>query len=82
MAVVAVDERGRLTIPKELAVRSTSVTLIPAGPFFIVIPVPNRPLESSAKWLDSKRTRKSLKALAEKTARQDAVKRAKRRKEI
>lgn len=82
MAVVAVDERGRLTIPKELAVRSTSVTVIPAGPFFIVIPIPNRPLESSAKWLGTHRTRKNLKALAEKTGRQDAVGRAKRRKQI
>jgi hypothetical protein len=82
LAVIAVDERGRLTIPKEMAVRSTSVTLIPAGPFFIVIPVPNRPLESSAEWLETKRTRKSLKALAEKTARRDAVKRARRRNQI
>ncbi len=82
MAVVSVDERGRLTIPKELAVRSTNVTLIPAGPFFIVIPVPSVPLESCAKWLETKRSRKSLKALAERAARQDAVKRAKRRKQV
>jgi hypothetical protein len=82
LAVVTVDERGRLTIPKELAVRSTSVTLIPAGPFFIVIPIPSTPLESSARWLGTHRTKKSLKALAERLARQDAVKRAKRRKQI
>lgn len=73
---------GRLTIPKELALRSTRVALVPAGSFFIVIPIPNRPLESSAKWLGTKHTRKNLKALAEKAARQDAVERAKRRSQI
>lgn len=82
MAVVAVDDRGRLTIPKELALRSTSVTVIPAGTFFIVVPVPNNPLESSGRWLDSKRTRRSLKAVAEKAAHQDAVKREKKRKQL
>ena len=80
--MVAVDERGRLTIPKELQVRSISVTVIPAGPFFIIIPIPNRPLESSSKWLDTHRTRKDLKTLAERAARQDAVRRTKRRKQI
>ena len=82
MAVVAVDERGRMTIPKELALRGTTVTVIPAGAFFVVVPIPNNPLESSGKWLDSKRTKKSLKALAEKAARLDAVKRAKKRKQL
>jgi bifunctional DNA-binding transcriptional regulator/antitoxin component of YhaV-PrlF toxin-antitoxin module len=81
MAVVVVDERGRLTIPSEFDVRGTRATLIPAGPFLIVIPIPRQPLEASAKWLDSKRTRRELKALAERAARGDAVKRAKRRKQ-
>jgi virulence-associated protein VagC len=82
LAVVAVDERGRMTIPKELALRGTTVTVIPAGAFFVVVPVPNSPLEISGKWLDSKRTKSSLKALAEKAARLDAVKRAKKRKQL
>jgi bifunctional DNA-binding transcriptional regulator/antitoxin component of YhaV-PrlF toxin-antitoxin module len=38
MAVVIVDERGRLTIPSELHVRDTKATLIPAGPFLIKRP--------------------------------------------
>jgi len=82
MAVVVVDERGRLTIPSQFEVRDTKATLIPAGPFLIVVPIPQHPLEASASWLDSKFSRKELKALAEKTARADAVKRAKRRKQI
>jgi len=81
MAVVVVDERGRLTIPSEFDVRGTKATLIPAGPFLIVIPIPREPLETSAKWLGSKLTRKELKVVAERAARRDAMKRAKRRKQ-
>lgn len=81
MAVVVVDERGRLTIPSEFDVKATRATVIPAGPFLIVVPIAPHPLEASASWLDSKRSRKQLKALAEKAARTDAVVRAKRRKQ-
>jgi len=82
MAVVVVDDRGRLTIPRELDIRSTRATLIPAGPFLVIVPIPSRPLEASASWLDTKLSRKELKALAEKAARKDALKRAKRRKQF
>jgi len=82
MAVVVVDDRGRLTIPSEFDIRGTRATLIPAGPFLIIVPIPSRPLEASASWLDTKLSRKELKALAEKTARKDALKRAKRRKQF
>ena len=82
MAVVVIDERGRLTIPSSLQVRDTKATLIPAGPFMIIIPLPTRPVEASSDWLRTKLSRKDLKALAEKQARKDAVKRAKRRKQL
>lgn len=82
MAVVVVDGRGRLTIPSELQVRDTRVTLIPAGPFMILIPLPARPLEASGGWLRTRHSRKELKAIAEKEARKDAIKRAKRRKQL
>lgn len=82
MAVVVVDERGRLTIPSELQVKDTRATLIPAGPFLIIIPLPAQPLESSGGWLQTKLSRKELKALAEKQARSDAAKRARRRKQL
>jgi len=82
LAVVVIDERGRFTIPSELQVRDTKATLIPAGPFMIIIPLPTRPVEASGNWLRTNRSRKELKVLAEKAARKDAVKRAKRRKQL
>jgi bifunctional DNA-binding transcriptional regulator/antitoxin component of YhaV-PrlF toxin-antitoxin module len=82
LAVVVVDDRGRLTIPKEFEVRGTRATVIPAGPFLIVVPIPPQPIEASSSWLESKLSRKELKALAEKAARKDAVGRAKKRKQI
>jgi len=81
MAVVVVDERGRLTIPSELHVRDTKATLIPAGSFLIIVPIPSQPLAASASWLRTKLSNKELKALAEKQARKDAVKRARRRRQ-
>jgi hypothetical protein len=82
MAVVVIDERGRMTIPSELQIRDTKATLIPAGPFMIIIPLPTRPVEASGGWLRSKLSRRGLKAMAERRARKDAVERAKRRKQL
>jgi len=82
MAVVVIDDRGRLTIPSELHVRDTKATLIPAGPFMIIIPLPSHPVEASGGWLRTKRSINDLKSLAEKQAHRDAVKRAKRRKQL
>jgi len=82
MAEVVVDERGRPTIPSELHVRDTKATLIPAGPFMIIIPLPTHSVTTSGGWLGTKLGRTELKALAEKQARKDAVKRAKRRKQL
>jgi bifunctional DNA-binding transcriptional regulator/antitoxin component of YhaV-PrlF toxin-antitoxin module len=82
MAVVVIDERGRLTIPSELQVRGIKAMLIPAGPFMIIIPLPQKALDASGGWLRTKSSRKELKVQAEKEARKDAVKRAKRRKQL
>ena len=82
MAVVVVDERGRLTIPSDFQVRDTKATLIPAGPFLIIIPLPTHPVEASGGWLRTTLCWKELKALAEKQERKDAVKRARRRKQL
>jgi virulence-associated protein VagC len=82
MAVVVVDNGGRLTIPRQFELRDTKATLIPAGPFLILVPVPRQPLDASASWLDSTRSRKELKGMAEKVARKDVMIRAKRRKPI
>ena len=82
MAVVSVDDRGRLTIPKELGVRSTRVVIIPAGSFFVTIPLPGTPLETAEGWLKTDKTRGTLKEIAEKSASDDAVKRARRREQV
>jgi len=71
----------RIKIPSELHVRDTKATLIPAGPFLIIVPIPSQPLVASASWLRTKLSNKELKALAEKQARKDAVKRARRRRQ-
>ena len=82
MTVVTVDERGRMTIPKELGVKKTRAIIIPAGSFFVTIPLPAQPHEHAGSWLPSKRERKELKALAEESALEDSLERAKRRKQV
>ena len=81
MAIVKVDERGRITIPKEIGVRNTRAVIMPAGSFF-VIPLPAELHKYAGSWLPSKRGRKKLKEVAEKLAYKDAVERAKRRKQL
>jgi bifunctional DNA-binding transcriptional regulator/antitoxin component of YhaV-PrlF toxin-antitoxin module len=82
MVIVKIDERGRMTIPKKLRIRSTKAIVIAAGNFLITIPLPIKLDEYAGSWLPSKRERKELKVLAEKAAAEDAVKRARRRRQI
>lgn len=82
MAIVKVDERGRMTVPKELGIRETKAIIIPAGSFFVAIPLPKAPHEKAKDWLATSKSRKDLKILAEKAAREDAMKRVKRRKQL
>ncbi|MBS7649694.1 MAG: VapB-type antitoxin [Candidatus Bathyarchaeia archaeon] len=82
MAIVKVDERGRMTIPKELGIRETKTIIIPAGTFFVIIPLPKIPYEEAEGWLSTEKDREELKILAERMASEDAVKRAKRRKQL
>ncbi len=82
MAMVTVDDRGRMTIPKEYGIEKTRTIVIPAGSFFITIPLPTKPHEHACSWLPSKQQRRELKALAEKSAMENAVKRAEGRNQI
>ncbi|MBS7645698.1 MAG: hypothetical protein QXR65_07090 [Candidatus Bathyarchaeia archaeon] len=43
MAVVKMDARGRMTIPKEIGVRDVKAIVIPAASFFVTIPLPGKP---------------------------------------
>lgn len=82
MSVVNVDERGRLTLPKETGVRKTRAVVIPAGSFIVIVPLPPKPSEYAKNWLKTEKERKELKKDAERLGREDAVKRAKRRKQL
>jgi len=43
MVIVNIDERGRMTIPKEMGVRKTRAIVMPAGSFIVTIPLPRAP---------------------------------------
>jgi bifunctional DNA-binding transcriptional regulator/antitoxin component of YhaV-PrlF toxin-antitoxin module len=81
MSVVKIDGKGRMTIPKALGLKETRAIIIPAGSFFVVVPIPKKPLEVARQWLSSDRERRDLKELAEDAAMEDASKRAERRKQ-
>ena len=82
MPVVEIDERGRVTVPKKLGLRKTRVLIIPAGSFFVTIPLPKTPQREAEKWLSMKKERRELKAQAERAARRDSGNRAKRRQQL
>jgi bifunctional DNA-binding transcriptional regulator/antitoxin component of YhaV-PrlF toxin-antitoxin module len=82
MSVVEIDDRGRMTVPKKLGLRKSRALIIPAGSFFVTIPLPKTPQKEAEKWLSTKKERKELKIQAEKTAREDAANRAKRRRQL
>jgi len=82
MSVVEVDERGRMTIPKEIGLRKAKAAVIPAGSFFVVIPIVGDPYKVASGWLQAKEDAHALKKIAEEKATRDAVERAKRRKQL
>lgn len=82
MSIVNVDERGRLTLPKETGVRKTRAVVIPAGSFIVIVPLPPKPSEYAKGWLKTKKRRKELKKGAEKLAKKEAARRARRRKQL
>ena len=71
MSVVKIDNRGRLTLSRELKGADKAV-VINAGTFIVVIPLPKHPEIHALGWLASKTS--SLKK-AEEKAREDAVSR-------
>jgi len=82
MSVVEIDERGRMTVPKKFNLRKSRAIIIPAGSFFVTIPLPKAPQKEAEKWLPTNREHRELKNLAEKAATEDAVSRAKRRQQL
>jgi bifunctional DNA-binding transcriptional regulator/antitoxin component of YhaV-PrlF toxin-antitoxin module len=82
MSVVEIDDRGRMTIPKKIGLKKSRAIVIPAGSFFVTIPLPKTPQKEAENWLPTSKERKQLKIEAEKLAREDAVNRAKRRHQL
>lgn len=80
MSVVKIDNRGRITLSRELRGGDKAV-VINAGTFIVVIPLPSRPEIHALGWLGSKKSTINLKAIGEEKAREDAVSRARRRKQ-
>jgi hypothetical protein len=82
MSIVDIDDRGRMTIPKEIGLRGHRAAIIPAGSFFVVVPIVGDPYKFAGGWLDTDRDAKTLKETAERKAGEDAAERARRRKQL
>lgn len=78
--MVEIDQRGRLTLPRELRSEGKGrAFIISAGTFLVLIPISNKPAEVAMDWLKSDRETVQLRKLAEMKARDEAVSRAKRK---
>ena len=72
MAVAKVDDRGRIKLPREMALPGESVIIIDASSYFVGIPIPSDPLLSSGSWLEEARDARELEGAAEERAGEDA----------
>jgi len=82
LSVVDIDDRGRMTIPKEIGLKGSRAAIIPAGSFLVVVPIVGDPYQVASSWLDTERDSKALKEGAEKKAAEDALDRARRRRQL
>ena len=78
MSLVKIDPRGRITIKGSQDIGDRAI-VIPAGTFYVVVPVGPQPKKTAKSWLSTKLSTKELKEKAEELAYQDAIERAKRR---
>lgn len=75
MSVVEIDERGRVTIPKEMRVDADRALIISMGETYMVVPIPKSPAE-----FDLKETGKTAKGVAERRLSAEVRERAARRR--
>ena len=66
MSIVEIDERGRVTIPKEMRIEAEKALIIPMGETYMVVPIPKAPAE-----FDLKVSGKSAKEAAERRLSSD-----------
>lgn len=76
MSIVEIDDRGRVTIPKEIRIEADKALVIPMGDSYMVIPIPRAPIE-----FDMSDTGESAKERAEKKLAEEIGLRTRRRRE-
>lgn len=76
MSIVEIDDRGRVTIPKEMRVEADKALVIPLGESYMLVPIPRTPLE-----FETKESTKTAKEAAEKRIRSELKERLARRRQ-
>ena len=76
MSIVEIDERGRVTIPKEMRVDAERAFVIPMGETYMIVPIPKAPIE-----FEIEATGRTAKERAERKMAAEVRARAKRRQE-
>ena len=76
MSIVEIDERGRITIPKEMRIEAEKALVISMGDTYMVVPIPKAPSEFNLKV-----SGKSAKEVAEGRLSSEVRGRAKRRRD-
>ena len=77
MAIVKMDAQRRLYIPKALKFEGEKAIILPYGTSYLLIPIPGNIIE-----IEVKAPSRELKAKAEEKAREDALERARRCRQI
>jgi bifunctional DNA-binding transcriptional regulator/antitoxin component of YhaV-PrlF toxin-antitoxin module len=76
MSIVEIDDRGRVTIPKEMRVDADKALVIPMGESYMLVPIPRAPIE-----FEIKGSTKTAKATAERRLRSEVRGRLARRRQ-
>lgn len=77
MAIVKVDAQRRLYIPKDVKFEGEKAIILPYGTSYLLIPIPGNIIE-----IEVEASHRELKARAEEKAREEALERARRRRQI
>lgn len=75
MSIIELDERGRMTLPKDIRESmgmGNKILMINAGDHLKIIPLPSDPLKVLHGALKTKKSFKELRKQAEKTAEKEA----------
>jgi len=77
--LVKADDRGRVKLPKGLVSPGDLLLVLPVGRRIVLVKVPPKPVEASASWLKTEKSRGELQALAEAGALEEVEERLRRR---